>query len=405
MIWNTRDDILVGLDLGTQNTKVVIAEVREDGSLNLIGSSKVDTLGVRKGEVHHHDDVLESLHRAVTEAEKKVDGLEINRVELGLTGRHIGSFNNTGSVPIVSEDKEITQADVEDAIANAKVASLPQGHSAFHTIRQLFKVDDREGVLDPVGLLGSRLEVGVHIIHGLTTGLQNTIRCVQSAELEVGHHVFTGLASALASLMPQHKQQGAIVLDIGAGTTEFVVYARGTIRCTGVIPVGGNHVTNDLSIALKMPFFRAEKLKLEHVDLAAHEEDLSGSFVWKGGELALQEKKIEMRDIHRVAWVRLEELFRLVLTKVEEQKLLDYIGAGIFITGGVSRTPGLREMAEGIFGIPVTIPTARGVDGAQDPQLQPEFSTAIGLVKYAHHMQSEFSAKRPRGLLGQILGK
>lgn len=209
-MWQSRDDILVGLDLGTQNTKMVIAEVREDGLLNLIGSSKVDTMGVRKGEVHHFDEVADSIHRAVLEAEKTVDGLEINRLELSLTGRNIGSFNNAGSIPIVSEDKEITHADVEDVIANAKVASLPQGHSAIHTIRQLFKVDDREGVLDPVGLLGSRLEVGVHIIHGMNTGLQNSIRCVLAEEIEVGHTVFAGLASALANLAPQNKQQGAV---------------------------------------------------------------------------------------------------------------------------------------------------------------------------------------------------
>lgn len=405
MIWNSRDDIIVGLDLGTQNTKIVVAEVREDGALNLIGSSKVDTIGIRKGEVHHHDDVLESIHRVITEAEGKVDGLEINRVELALTDRHVSSFNNTGSLPIVSEDKEITPVDIDDVIANAKVASLPQGHTSIHTIRQLFKVDEREGILDPVGLLGSRLEVGVHIIHGMATSLQNTIRCVLAADIEVGHTVFSGLASALASLTPQHKQQGAIVLDIGAGTTEFLVYAKGTIRCTGVIPVGGNHITNDLSIALKIPFFQAEKLKLEHVNLAADELVSNESFLWKAGEFALQEKTFEKRDIQLVSRVRLEELFRLVLAKIQEQQLLDYIGAGVFVTGGVSRTHGLAEMVEEIFGLPVTLASARGVDGAHDPQLQPEFSTAIGLVKYAHQTRSEFSVRKRGGLFSKIFGK
>ena len=405
MIWNSRDDILVGLDVGTQNTKIVVAEVRDDGVINLIGTSKVDTLGIHKGEVHHHEDVVESIHRAVLEAEKKVDGLEINRVEVSLTGRNIGSFNNAGSIPIVSDDKEITHADVEDVISNAKVASLPQGHSAIHTIRQRFKVDDRDGVLDPVGLLGSRLEVGVHIIHGMNTSLQNSIRCVLAGEIEVGHTVFSGLASALANLAPQHKQQGAVLLDIGAGTTEFVVYAKGTIRCTGVVPIGGNNVANDLGVALKVPFYRAEKLKVEHVNLTPDAVCPVDTVVLKTGEFGLQEKSFALADIQTVARARFEELFRLVLARVEEQKLADYIGSGVFITGGVSRTLGLSHLAESIFEMPVTTPSARGVDGAQDPQLQPEFSAAIGLVKYAYQTQSEFSGKRRRGLLGRIFGK
>ncbi len=404
MFWNSRDDILVGLDLGTMHTKSVVAEVRDDGLLNLIGSSKVDTLGIRKGEVHHHDDVVSSIHRAVLDAEKLVESLEVHRIELGLTGRHIESFNNTGSVPIVSDDKEITSADVEDAIANAKVASLPQGHASIHTVRQLFKVDERESVVDPVGLLGSRLEVGVHIIHGETTSLQNAIRCVQASDLEVGHHVFSGLASALAILGPQQKQQGAVVLDIGAGTTEFVAYARGTIRSTGVIPIGGNNITNDLSLALKIPFLRAEKLKLEHVSLLP-EGSRVDTVTMKIGEFGLQEKTFALADIQAVARVRCEELLRLIKGKLEEQKLLEYIGAGVFITGGVSRTPGMVEMAERVFELPVTTPTARGVEGTQDPQQQPEFSTVIGLVKYAHQMRSEFRGGRKRGLLGTIFGR
>jgi len=405
MIWNSRDDILVGLDVGTQNTKIVVAELREDGMLNLIGSSKVDTLGIRKGEVHHHEDVVDSIHRAVVEAENGVDGLEINRVEVSLTGRNLGSFNNVGSIPIVSDDKEITPADVEDVMANAKVASLPQGHSAIHTIRQVFKVDDRDGVLDPVGLLGSRLEVGVHIVHGLNTSLQNSIRGVLAEEIEVGHSVFSGLASALATLAPQHKQQGAVLLDVGAGTTEYVVYAKGTIRATGVIPIGGNNVTNDLSVALKVPFIRAEKLKLEHVDLTPDAVRPVDTVVVKTGEFGLQEKTYSLADIQVVAGARLEELFRLVLARLQDQKLGDYIGSGVFITGGASRTPGLSHLAERVFEMPVTIPSARGVDGAQDPQMQPEFSTAIGLVKYAYQMRAEFHGGKRRGLFGKIFGK
>jgi cell division protein FtsA len=405
MIWNSRDDILAGLDLGTQNTKLVVAEIREDGQLNLIGHSKVDSMGIRKGEVHHHEDVVDTIHRAVLEAEKSVDGLEINQLEISLTGRNIGSFNNTGSIPIVSDDREITHADVEDVMANAKMASLPQGHAAIHTIRQLFKVDDRDGVLDPVGLLGGRLEVGVHIIHGMDTGLQNAIRCVFAEEIEMGHAVFSGLASALTNLAPQNKQQGAILLDIGAGTTEFVVFAKGMIRCTGVVPIGGNNVTNDLSIALKIPFHRAEQLKVERVNLTPGAVKPVDSVVLKTGEFGLQEKSFALGDIQTVARARFEEIFRLVLARVEDQKLTDYIGSGVFITGGASRTLGLSHLAEGIFGMPVTIPNAHGVDGAQDPQQQPEFSTAIGLVKYAHKTRAEFSRKRPRGLLGRFFGK
>jgi cell division protein FtsA len=239
----------------------------------------------------------------------------------------------------------------------------------------------------------------------MNTSLQNSIRCVLAEEMEVGHTVFSGLASALANLAPQHKQQGAVLLDVGAGTTEYVVYAKGTIRCTGVIPLGGNNITNDLSIALKIPFLRAENLKTEHVNMMPGKARPVDTVVLKTGEFGLQEKSFALADINLVARARFEELFRLVQVRLEEQKLSDYIGSGVFITGGASRTPGLSHLAESIFEMPVTIPSARGVDGAQDPQMQPEFSTAIGLVKYAYQMRAEFSGKRPRGLLGRIFGK
>ena len=263
--------IIVGLEIGTSKVCAVVGEQNADGSLNIIGLGQARSRGVRKGEIVDPTQAEEDVRNAIVEAEQMAD-VEIRNVYLGVTGGHIRGFNNRGVHPVVSADREISEDDVQDVIKNAKAINLPMENNVVHAIRQHFFVDGRDGVANPVGMLGSRLEVDVHVVHGNTNRLQNAIRLVKGLQLEVDEIVFNGLASSLALLTNEQKELGALVIDIGGGTTDYVVYAGGVIRHTGVLAVGGDHVSNDLAYGLKVPLSRAEKLKLEHGSALMDEE-------------------------------------------------------------------------------------------------------------------------------------
>ncbi|MBP9903291.1 MAG: cell division protein FtsA, partial [Verrucomicrobia bacterium] len=255
--------IIVGLEIGTSKVCAVVGEMNDDGALNIIGVGQARTRGVRKGEIIDARVVEEDVRHAIVEAEQMAD-VEIRSVYLGVTGGHIRGFNNRGVHPVVSADREISDEDVLDVVKNAKAINLPQDNTVLHAIRQHFLVDGHDGVTDPVGMLGARLEVDVHVVHGHLNRLQNAIRVVKGMQLEVNEVVFNGLASSLAVLSNEQKELGALVIDIGGGTTDYVVYCGGVIKHTGVLAVGGDHVTNDLAFGLKVPQGRAEQLKIEN---------------------------------------------------------------------------------------------------------------------------------------------
>src|SRR6185503_3151054 len=243
--------IIVGLEVGTSKICAVVGDVSTSGALNIIGVGQARSRGVRKGEMVDVALASEDIRNAIVEAEQMADA-EIRSVYLGISGSHIRGFNNRGVHPIISQDREITQQDVEDVIKNAKAINLPAENYVLHAIRQHFLVDGQQGIADPVGMLGARVEVDMHVVHGNFNRLQNPIRAVKGLQLEVEAIVFNGLASALALLTPEQKELGALVIDIGGGTTEFVVYGSGIIKYTGVLAVGGDHVSNDLAYGLKV---------------------------------------------------------------------------------------------------------------------------------------------------------
>ncbi len=255
-------NIVAGLEIGTSKICVVVGEQNADGALNIIGLGPARSRGVRKSEISDPAQVEEDLRAAMFEAEQMAD-VEIRSVYLGVSGGHIRGFNNRGMHPIVSDEREIAQADVDDVVKNAKAINLPAENTVIHAVRQHFYVDGQEGVTNPVGMLGARLEVDMHVIHGNANRLQNAIRLVRATSLEVDDVVFNGIASSLALLSNEQKELGALVIDIGGGTTEYVVFYDGVIRHSGVLAVGGDHVSNDLAFGLKVPLSRAEKLKIE----------------------------------------------------------------------------------------------------------------------------------------------
>jgi cell division protein FtsA len=378
--------IVVGLEIGTSKVCAVVGEFREGGTdpagagLNIIGLGQARSRGVRKGEIVDPAQAEEDVRNAIVEAEQMAD-VEIRNVYLGVTGAHIRGFNNRGVHPVVSADREISNDDVQDVIKNAKAINLPTENNVVHAIRQHFFVDGQDGVTNPVGMLGSRLEVDVHVVHGRTNRLQNAIRLVKGLQLEVDEIVFNGLASSLALLSNEQKELGALVIDIGGGTTDYVVYASGVIKHTGVLAVGGDHVSNDLAYGLKVPLSRAEKLKREFGS-ALVDGECRGQSVTITNELGLPLKTVNVEHLRRIMSLRLEEIFQLVGQDLESAGLFDYLRAGVFLCGGCARVPQIAPLAEQVLQMPVSLGQTNSVSGLKSALDQPEFVTAIGLAKF-----------------------
>ena len=372
--------IIVGLEIGTSKVCAVVGEMNDDGALNIIGVGQARARGVRKGEIVGARAVEEDVRHAIVEAEQMAD-VEIRSVYLGVTGGHIRGFNNRGVHPVVSADREISDEDVLDVVKNAKAINLPQDNTVLHAIRQHFLVDGHDGVTDPVGMLGARLEVDVHVVHGHLNRLQNAIRVVKGMQLEVNEVVFTGLASSLAVLSNTQKELGALVIDIGGGTTDYVVYSGGVIKHTGVLAVGGDHVSNDLAFGLKVPLGRAEQLKIEQ-GAALLQDDAKGQTITLSSELGLPLKTINLEHLRRVMSLRLEETFQVIAQELEQAGLVDYLRAGVFLCGGGAHIPHIEKLAETVFRMPVCLGKANSISGLKSALDQPEFATAIGLVKF-----------------------
>src|SRR5476651_463682 len=328
-------NIIVGLEVGTSKICAVVGEQNADGTLNIVGLGQSRSRGVRKGEIADAPLAEEDVRNAVVEAEQMAD-VEIRSVYLGVTGGHVRGFNNRGVHPVVSADREISEDDVQDVIKNAKAINLPAENTVVHAVRQHFFVDGQDGITNPVGMLGARLEVDVHVVHGITNRLQNAVRLVKGLQLEVDEIVFNGLASSLALLTSEQKELGALVIDIGGGTTEFVVYSEGVIRHAGVLAVGGDHVSNDLAFGLKVPLSRAQKLKHEYGS-ALITEAAKGQTISITNELGLALKTVNLEHLQRIMSLRLEELFEIIAHELEKAGLTDYLRAGVFLCGGGSR--------------------------------------------------------------------
>lgn len=398
-------NIIVGLEIGTSKVCAVVGEVNADGVLNIIGLGQSRSRGVRKGEIADLAQAEEDVRNAVVEAEQMAD-VEIRSVFLGVSGGHVRGFNNRGMHPVVSADREISEDDVQDVIKNAKAINLPTENSVIHAIRQHFFVDGQDGVTNPVGMLGSRLEVDVHVVHGITNRLQNSIRLVKGLQLEVEDIVFNGLASSLALLTPEQKELGALVIDMGGGTTDFVVYADGVIKHTGAIGVGGDHVSNDLAYGLKVPLSRAEKLKLEHGS-ALLDRECKGQTVTITNELGLVMKVVNVEHLCQIMSLRLEEIFQLIAQDLEQAGLADYLRAGVFLCGGCARISNLSKLAEQCLQMPVAAGQTQSVSGLKSALDQPEFVTAIGLAKFGSFKNRKRDGKSLvagiKGVFGRLL--
>ena len=390
-------DIIVGLEIGTSKICAVAAETNDKGVLNVIGIGQAKSRGVRKGEIIDVAAAEDDVRSAIAEAEQMAN-VEIRSVFLGVTGAHIRGLTNRGNHPIVSADREISEEDVQDAIKNAKAVNLPHDHTALHSIRQHFHVDGQDGIVNPVGMLGARLEVDLHVIHGNTNRLRNPVRVVRGLQLEVEDIVFNGLASALALLSNEQKELGALVIDMGAGTTEYIVYTNGTVKHSGVLAVGGDHVSNDIGYGLKLPLGRAEQFKLQHGG-ALLDKTVRNQVITIPNDLGLPEKNISLENLRLIINARLEEIFEIIEEDLARHDLLDHLRGGIFICGGGARVPAIEKLATEIFGLPAHVGRACSLNGLKSALDQPEFTTAIGLARFGSFQQKR---KSSGGLLGSI---
>jgi cell division protein FtsA len=399
-------NIIVGLEVGTSKICAVVGEQNADGTLNIVGLGQSPARGMRKGEIVDAALAEECVRNAVVEAEQMAD-VEIRSVYLGVTGGHLHGFNNRGVHPVVSADREISDDDVQDVIKNAKAINLPAENTVVHAVRQHFLVDGHDGITNPVGMLGARLEVDMHVVHGNTNRLQNSVRLVKGLQLEVEEIVFNGLASSLALLTSEQKELGALVIDIGGGTTDYVVYSDGVIKHTGALALGGDHISNDLGHGLKVTLSRAEKLKLEH-GCALVDETMKGRTLTITNELGLPLKTINVEHLQRIMSLRLEEIFQIIASDLEQAGLVDYLRAGVFLCGGCARAPQIAKLAEPVLQMPASLGQTNSISGLKSALDQPEFVTAIGLAKFGSLKTKKREGKSSiaqgiKGVFGKLL--
>jgi cell division protein FtsA len=392
-------NLMIGLEIGTSKICVVVGEGRPDGAIKILGVGQTPSRGVRKGEIVDFETAMKCVHEAVVDAEQKSDVM-IRSVYVAVAGSHLQSFNNRGCVMLPEDRDEIDEQDIEDVKISAREVSIPAPNAFLHSIIQHYHVDGQDGVLNPVGMLGQKLEADFHIIHGVRTRIQNTIRCVKELPLDVEDVVFGALASAQVVLTPHQKDLGALVIDIGGGTSDYILYADGVVKQSGSLAVGGDHITNDISMGLRIPMARAEKLKIEEGSCVLG-NCLPGETILLKDDSGFAGKEIERETLNTIIHLRLRENLELLKRRLEEEPFINYLGAGVFITGGCSLLNGIDHLAQEIFEMPAHIAHAQTASGLTSAVENPQFSTAIGLIKYAQAVQTD----RPRRRFGRIFGK
>jgi cell division protein FtsA len=377
-----KERYLVGLDVGTSKTTAIVGEMLDEGGLNIVGIGVAESHGIRRGVVVNVDAAVESIKKAIDEAELMA-GVEIDSVHLGLSGPHTKGFNSRGVVAVAGKNREITREDVRRAIDAAKAVALPGGREILHVLPQDFVVDDQDGIGAPVGMTGARLEVNVHIVTGNASSTQNVVACVNRAGVEVVGMVLGQLAASEAVLTPDEKQLGVALLDIGGGTADLAIFERGSLWHTAVISVGGDHFTNDIAVGLRMPIPEAEKLKRKCgcalSGMVDDDETIEVASV--GGR---RPRVMARRILSEILQPRAEEVFHLVWDEIRRAGYEKSLNSGIVLAGGGAILEGLPEIAEQIFDLPIRRGCPAGVGGLVDHVGSPAFAAAVGLVVFAH---------------------
>jgi cell division protein FtsA len=399
-----RERFLVGLDVGTSKTTAIVGETLDDGALSIAGMGVAESQGIRRGVVVNVDAAVESIKKAIDEAELMA-GVEIDSVHLGLSGPHMKGFNSRGVVAVAGKNREITREDVRRAIDAAKAVALPAGREILHVLPQDFVVDDQDGIGAPVGMTGARLEVNVHIITGNASSTQNMVACVNRAGVEVAGMVLGQLAASESVLTPDEKELGVALLDIGGGTADLAIFERGSLWHTAVISVGGDHFTNDIAVGLRMPIPEAEKLKRKCGCALSGmvDDDETMEVASVGGR---RPRVMARRILSEILQPRAEEIFHLVWDEIRRAGYEKSLNSGIVLAGGCAILEGLAEIAEQIFDLPIRRGYPTGVTGLADHVASPSFAAAVGLSAYAYRNRVEPPVRSSAfGPVGRVVGR
>jgi len=376
---NTNEEnMIVALDIGTSKIVAIVGALGADGELEIIGTGMHPSSGLKKGVVVNIEATVNSIQRAIEEAEL-MSGCSIHSVYAGIAGSHIRSLNSHGIVAI--RDREVQALDVDRVIDAARAVAIPADQEILHVLPQEYIIDDQEGVHEPIGMSGVRLEAKVHLVTCAANASQNIKKCIRHCGLEVDNVALEQLASSYAVLTDDEKQLGVALVDIGGGTTDIAIFTEGAIRHTGVIPIAGDQVTNDIAMALRTPTAHAEELKIKYAcalaKLARPEETIKVPSV---GDREPREMSRQL--LAEVVEPRYDELFTLVQAELRRSGFEELIAAGIVLTGGTAKMEGVSELAEEIFHMPVRIGTPTGVKGLSDIVDNPIYSTGVGLLHF-----------------------
>ena len=373
-------DLIVGLDIGTSKVVAIVGEITDSDKIEIIGIGSHPSKGLKKGVVVNIESTVQSIQRAVEEAELMA-GCEIHAVYAGIAGSHIRSLNSHGIVAI--RDSEIVASDVDRVIDAARAVAIPADQKILHILPQEFIIDNQDGIKEPIGMSGVRLEAKVHMVTGAVSAAQNIIKCVRRCGLEVDDVILEQLASSYSVLMDDEKELGVCLVDIGGGTTDIAVFTDGSIRHTAVIPIAGDQVTNDIAVALRTPTQYAEEIKIKYgcalTQLASPEETIEVPSV--GDRPA---RRLARQTLAEVVEPRYEELFILIQAELRRSGFDDLIAAGVVLTGGTSKMEGVIELAEEIFHTPVRLGVPQYVEGLVDVVRNPIHATGVGLLLYGH---------------------
>src|SRR5690554_6746526 len=376
-------NMVVGLDIGTSKVVCIVGEVSPEQKIEIIGIGSHPSRGIKKGVVVDIESTVHSIKRAVEEAELMA-GVNIHSVYVGIAGSHIQSFNSHGIVAV--RDGEVNATDLERVLDAAKAVPVAQDQRVLHILPQEYLVDGQEGIKEPIGMSGVRLEAKVHLITGAANAIHNIERCIQRCNLQVDGLVLEQLASSYAVLTDDEKELGVCLVDIGGGTTDIAIFTGGSIRHTSVIPIAGDQVTNDIAMALRTPTQNAEEIKIKYAcaltQLAGADETIKVPSV--GDRPA---RDLSRQALAEVVEPRYEELFTLVQSELRRSGYEDLVAAGIVLTGGTSRMEGVVELAEEIFHMPVRLAVPQGMTGLADVVNNPMYSTGVGLLVYGFKQQ------------------
>jgi cell division protein FtsA len=384
MAKKTERNLIVGLDIGTSKVAAIVGELTADGNIEIIGIGSTPSRGLKKGVVVNLESTVQSIQRAIEEAELMA-GCQIKSVFAGIAGSHIRSLNSHGIVAI--KDKEVTQYDIDRVIDSARAVAIPADQKILHILPQEFVIDLQDGIKEPIGMSGIRLEAKVHMVTGSVSASQNIIKCIRRCGLEVEDIVLEQLASCNSVLTDDEKELGVCLIDIGGGTTDIAIFSEGAIKHTAVIPIAGDQVTNDIAVALRTPTLNAEQIKRKHACALTQLAKIDGIIeVPSIGDRS--PRKISTQNLAEIIEPRYEELMLLVQTELRRSGYEDLIAAGIVITGGSAQVMGLIELAEEIFHMPVRMGLPQNVTGLTEVVKNPIHSTGVGLLMYGKEHQS-----------------